>query len=78
MRQQAFLWLLTNCFFSRLEAAASTSYYFTEGKGLTINDAIMLMVLPSCVFASPLPVSINPSEEWENESVAAESWSTFA
>lgn len=50
--------------FSCLEAAASTSYYFTEWKGFTINDAIMLMVLPSCVFASPRLVSINPNEEW--------------
>lgn len=37
----------------------------------------MLMVLPSCVFASPRQGSLNPGEEWENESVAAESWSTF-
>lgn len=56
MRQQAFLWLVTNCCvkpFSWLEAAPSTSYYFTEWKGFTINDAIMLMELPSCLFASP-------------------------
>lgn len=39
--------------FSWLEAAPSTSYYFTEWKGFTINDAIMLMELPSCLFASP-------------------------
>lgn len=53
--------------FSWLEAAASTSYYFTEWKGLAINDAIMLMVLPSCMFACPCLVSINPGEEWEKE-----------
>lgn len=41
--------------FSWLEAAPSTSYYFTEWKGFTINDAIMLMELPSCLFASPSP-----------------------
>lgn len=75
MRQQAFLWLVTNCSFSPLEAAASTSYFFTEWKGFTINDAIMLMVLPSCL----IPPSQDQSrEEWENECVAAESWSTFA
>lgn len=39
--------------FSWLEAAPSTSYYFSEWKGFTINDAIMLMELPSCLFASP-------------------------
>ncbi len=39
--------------FSWLEAAPSTSYYFSEWKGFTINDAIMLMELPSCSFASP-------------------------
>lgn len=39
--------------FSWLEAAPSTSYYFTEWKGFAINDAIMLMELPSCLFASP-------------------------
>lgn len=39
--------------FSSLEAAPSTSYYFSEWKGFTINDAIMLMELPSCSFASP-------------------------
>lgn len=39
--------------FSWLEAAPSTSNYFSEWKGFTINDAIMLMELPSCSFASP-------------------------
>lgn len=53
--------------FSWLEAAASTSYYFTEWKGLAIIDAIMLMVLPSCMFACPCLVSINPGEEWKKE-----------
>lgn len=39
--------------FSLPEAAPSTSYYFLDWKGFTINDAIMLMELPSCSFASP-------------------------
>lgn len=39
--------------FSWLEAAPSTSYSFTRWKGFTINDALMQMALPSCLFAIP-------------------------
>lgn len=54
--------------FSWLEAAPSTSYYFSEWKGFTINDAIMLMELPSCSFASP-PTKYQSCwrmEEWKH------------
>ena len=58
MRRQAFPWLVANpcvCVepFSWLEAAPSTSYYFSEWKGFKINDAIMLMGFPDWFFASP-------------------------
>lgn len=62
--------------FSWLEAAPSTSYYFTEWKAFTINDAIMLMELPSCLFASP-STKYQSWWKWESASITAQIQSVY-